>query len=294
MWMNWPDMNTLDLQNKNPAIFEQKQNWDNEFQKALQWLKVELPKTIPEQEKEVYDIIINETFADEVKSGDWKKEDIVIKYIKPWVFSFVGRQTWNVNYFINWKWKIILALWEIEKNNFFIWNWKAFKDAWYIQKEENWKYNMYKVIWTRKNWEDALEWPIDIYSPEYYKAWQDILFYSDILTKYLWLKKSFETSRKLLGIFIEWWSFKFEDLELFKQKWMITPEDYIYWVEEMKKVLVSQCGDARLIKLWIWIKESDLKKYTENNMYNISPVLALECYRALPEEMRDLTKNTKE
>jgi len=31
----------------------------------------------------VYDIIINETFADEVKSGDWKKEDIVIKYIKP-------------------------------------------------------------------------------------------------------------------------------------------------------------------------------------------------------------------
>ncbi len=296
MWMPWPDINNMDLLHQNPAIERNKQSWNNEFQRALKWLKIEIPKTIEEQEKEVYDIIINKTFADEIKGWEWKKEDIIIKYIKPWVFTFINNKTWNVNYFIDWKWEIILALWGLEKNRIFIGKWKSLEFAWYKQKVEDWKYNMYKVIWTRKNWEEVLDWPININSPDYYEAWKNILFFDDMLNKYAFLKIWRNLDKESIEVFIEWWSFKFEDLEIFRQKWLITPEDFNYWIQEMRKVLVSQCGDPRLINLkWLdwktsWIKESDLKKYMENKEYWISPELALECYKALAKEMRDLSE----
>ena len=75
---------------------------------------------------------------------------------------------------------------------------------------------------------------------------------------------------------------------------MIDNETFDYWISEIRKALVSQCQDTRLITLtwfkWesLWIKESDLKTYKEK--WYIDDKLALECFKVLPKEMKDLTK----
>lgn len=295
MWITTsPDVNhSIDM---NTSHIEQKQTWKSESEKsldninsklALQWLKLELPKTKEQEEKEVLELVkkvwLKESF-DENIYDKW----VYIKKVQEWVFTVIPNDTWNVNYFVNEKWEIIFWLWNAQERSFIYENWKAYKEAWYIEKKENWKDNLYQIT---KDW---LKWPIDINSPEYYKAWQDILFYDSLLSKYLELKKSLKASKTLIRIHIKEWAFKFEDLELFRTKWMINDEIFNYWISELKKVLVNQCQDTRLIKLtwfkWesLWIKESDLKTYKEK--WYIDDKLALECFKVLPKEMKDLTK----
>lgn len=293
MWITAsPDINhSIDI---NTSHIEQKQIWKSEFDKsldkinsklALDWLKLELPKTKEQEEKEVLELVKKvwlKTSFENNRFSQW----VNINKIQDWVFSVVSNKTWNVNYFVNEKWKIIFWVFTI-KEEFFISNWKAFEEAWYIEKQENWKYNMYQIS---ENW---IKWPIDINSPEYYKAWTDIIFYNDLLLKFIELKNSIKNTKEELHIFIEWWSFKFEDLELFRAKWMIDDETFAYWLWEIRKVLVSQCDDQRLITLtWfkgesLWIKESDLKTYLEK--WYIDKKLAEECYKVLPKEMKDLS-----
>ena len=61
----------------------------------------------------------------------------------------------------------------------------------------------------------------------------------------------------------------------------------------MKKIIINQCSDKRLINLtWynkesLWIKESDLKRYLE--AWYIDWELAKQCYDVLSEKMKDLT-----
>lgn len=288
-----PDTNhSVDM---NTSHIEQKQTWKSEFDKsldtinsklALDWLKLELPKTKEQEEKEVLELVkkvwLKESF-DENIYDKW----VYIKKVQKWVFTVVPNDTWNVNYFVNEKWEIIFWVFTI-KEEFFISNWKAFEEAWYIEKNENWKYNLYQIT---KEW---LKWPIDINSKEYYKAWTDIIFYNDLLVKFVELKDSIKNTKEQLQIFIEWWSFKIEDLELFRDKWMIDNETFAYWVSELRKVLLSQCNDTRLITLtwfkWesLWIKESNLKTYLKK--WYIDDKLALECFKVLPKEMKDLSK----
>lgn len=281
---------------KEPVHLEQKQKWEKWFEKtlgninsklALDWLKVELPKTKEEQEKEVLELVkirwLRESFEENVYN-EW----ITVNKINDWVFSVVSNDTWNVNYFVNEKWYILFWVWNITER-LFVENWDAYKIAWYTEKKEDWKFNMYKNIW-----KNQLDWPIDINSPEYYKAWTDIVFYADYLNKLLSLKHNFKESKIWIQVLVDWWSFKFEDLEEFKKRWLITPEIFDYWVQEMRKVIVNQCSDKRLINLkWLdWkssgIKESDLRRYLEK--WYITPELAQDCYRVLPKKMRDLNK----
>lgn len=292
MWIiTSPDINhSVDT---NTSHIEQKQTWKSEFDKsldkinsklALDWLKLELPKTKEQEEKEVLELVKTTSLK------DWFDEVydkwVYVKKVQEWVFTVVPNDTWNVNFFVNEKWKIIFWLYNTSKRPF-IANWKALEEAWYLEKRENWKDNLYKLT---PNW---YKWPIDINSPEYYKAWNDIIFYDDVYSKFLELKHSVKNDKEDIRIYAEEWSFKFEDLELFRAKWMIDDETFAYWIWEIRKVLVSQCSDTRLITLtwfkWesLWIKESDLKTYKQK--WYIDDKLALECFKVLPKEMKDLS-----
>lgn len=292
MWITSLDINhSVDM---NTSHIEQKQTWKSESEKsldtiksklALDWLRLEIPETKEQKEKKVLNLILNwENWADIKK--DYKKW-IDIKYIEKWVFLLINKETWNPNYFFDEKGQITLSIWNTRERPF-ISNWKAFEEAWYIEKKENWKYNMYQIT------EKWIKWPIDINSPEYYKAWNDIIFYDDVYTKFLELKHSVKNDKEDIRLYVKHSSFKFEDLELFKTKWMIDNETFNYWISEIRKVLVNQCNDTRLITLtwfkWesLWIKESDLKTYKEK--WYIDDKLALECFKVLPKEMKDLSK----
>ena len=272
--------------NQTPVVQEeitQSQRWIedtiSEINEWLDWLRLELPKTIEQQEKEVLELIkirwLRKSFENN-RFTMW----VTIRKIEEWVFSVVSNKTGNVNYFVDNKWEILFGVFNIKERPF-VENKKAFKYAWYIEKKENWVYNMYKIEW----WKEI--WPIDIDSPEYYQTWLDIIFYADVLNRLLRLKHSVETDKLNIELFIEWGSFKFEDLELFLKKWLITQEIFNYWVKEMQKIIVAQCSDERLIKLKTPVRESDLMKYYSK--WYIDKDTAVECYKAMPSDMRDIT-----
>jgi len=284
-----------DIENNQVPIVQEKvtqsQRWIedtiSEINKWLEWLRLELPKTKEKQEKEVLELVkvrwLKKSFENN-RFSIW----ITINKIKEGVFSVVSNKTWNVNYFVNEKWDIIFWISNIKERPFLD-NGKAYELAWYIERKEGWLYNMYKIVW----WKEV--WPIDIDFPEYYQAWLDIIFYADILNKLVSLKFNDPETKKWIEILVDWWSFKYEDLKLFLERWLITNEIFDYWVEEMKKVIVSQCRDERLINLtWynkesLWIRESDLKRYLE--AWYIDWELAKQCYDVLPDKMKNLSGN---
>ena len=263
--------------NQTPVVQEevtQSQRWIedtiSEINEWLDWLRLELPKTKEQQEKEVLELVLNwEHWKDII--NDYP-EGIILRFIDKYTFAFISKLTWNVNYFVDNNWEILFWLWNIRIRPF-VENRKAFKYAWYKEKKEDWVYNMYKVEWKKE------VWPIYINSPEYYTAWLDIIFYADVLNRLLRLKHNVETDKLNIELFIEWCSFKFEDLELFLKKWLITQEIFDYGVKEIQKVIVAQCSDERLIKLKTPVKESDLMKYYSK--WYIDKDTAVECYKGL-------------
>ncbi len=304
---------TYDTKNNQVPIVQEKtqsQRWIedtlSDINSKLDWLKLELPKTKEEQEKEVLELVkvrwLKESF-DNWKLNNYNCE---VTKIQDWIFSFKW-DNGNVMYFIDNNWEILFWIVNVIDRPF-IKNWKAFEVAWYIEKKENWLYNMYKVEW----WKQI--WPIDINSPEYYQAWHDIIFYSDVTAKLFAIKEKIVETKKWIDIYIDWWSFRFEDLELFLSEWLITKEIFDFWIKEMQKVIVGQCRDERLINMkfdkndfrrkdwtlpeWIdklsiwWIKESDLRRYYVK--WYIDLDIAKECYKVLPEEMKDLTGKKKD
>ena len=267
---------------------------DFNLNSQLESLKLELPKTEEQQEKEVLELIKVRWLKTSFENNRFTQW-VNVNKIQDWVFNVVSNKNWNVNYFVDEKWEVLFWIVALSER-FFVKNWKAFELAWYIEKKEGELYNMYKLI----DWVE--QWPIDINSQEYYKAWQDIIFYANMLSKLLIINnQKFDIKesegvdiKELISVFISWWSFKFEDLELFKSEWIITQEIFDYWISEMQKIIVSQCIDERLINM-VWengeslgIKESDLKRYLEN--WYINPEMANECYQVLPDNMKDLSK----
>jgi hypothetical protein len=273
--------------NQIPIVQEevtQSQRWIEDtiydINKWLEWLKLELFKTKEEQEKEVKQLFENVIFEEEIDK--YFKKWIKVTKIQEWIFSIISNKTGNLNYYVNREWQILFWIFNIKERPF-IENGKAYELAWYIEKKEEWLFNMYKIEW----WKEV--WSIDIDSKEYYKAWLDIIFYADILNKMVSLKFNDPETKKWIEILVDGWSFKYEDLELFLEKWLITKEIFEYWVEEMKKVILNQCSDERLIKLtwfkWesLWIKESDLKRYLD--AWYIDNNLATKCYDVLLDKM---------
>jgi len=272
------------------SYIEKKQDWWSDFDSALNNinsklaldnLKVELPKTKEQQEKEVLTLVQVKWLKKSFESWTYLPNEVVVKKINNWIFILSSIE-WNAQYYIDNNWEIIFWIENITERPF-VKNWKAFEYAWFVEKKENGIYNMYKVEWNKEIW------PIDINSVEYYNAWQDILFYADVFNKLATLKIKLKSDKLDIRLFIESWSFKFEDLDLFLNKWLITQEIFDYWVEEIRKKVISQCSDQRLIKLWIWITENDLKKYLDK--WYINQDIALKCYKNLSDNMKTQKKN---
>lgn len=263
---------------------------DVNSQLAWKWLKLELPtKSLDiaetNEEKQVLELVkkvwLKKSFENN-RFPEWVK----IKKIQEWVFSIISNRTWNVNYFVNEKWKIVMSLLGIEDDYKFIKNWKALEFAWYEQKLEDWKYNLYAVM---NDWERI---PIDINSKFYYFAWKHIIF-TDGLLSIIYMQE--KTTKPLNEDWIEWleqmiedWPVKIENIEKLLEKWLITQEIFNRLLEKIKLILVNQCKDIRLIRIWAWLKESNIKRYFEK--WYIDSELALKCYNALPKEMREPIK----
>lgn len=283
--------NTPDMNHNNDIYtshIEQKQSWQSGFENgledinsklALQWLKLELPKTQEQEEKEVLELVKQKGLKKSFENNRFS-EGVSINKIQNGIFWVVSNKTWNVNYFVNEQWWIIFWLSNIRERPF-VYNGKAFEEAGYREKKENWKNNLYKV-----SWGEYIR-PIDINTIEYYQAWKNIIFYDDVYTKLLELEKSIKNTKEDIILYIKYGSFKVEDLETFKEKWMIDEEIFQYGLTQLRKILPEQCTDERLISLWVWIKESDIKRYLEK--WYIDEKLALDCYNKLPKDMRNLS-----
>lgn len=268
---------------------------DVNSQLTWKWLKLELPtKSLDiaetNEEKQVLELVkkvwLKKSFENN-RFPEWVK----IKKIQEWVFSIISNRTWNVNYFVNEKWKIVMSLLGIEDDYNFIKNWKALEFAWYEQKLEDWKYNLYAVM---NDWERV---SIDINSKFYYFAWNHIIF-TDSLLSIMYIQdkrtKSIIETDEINGLeqMIEKWAIKIENIEKLLEKWLITQEIFNRLLEKIKLILVNQCKDIRLIRIWAWLKESNIKRYFEK--WYIDSELALKCYNAIPEENRDISgKKTK-
>jgi len=136
--------NSYDSENNQTPIVQeevtQSQRWIkdtiSEINEWLDLLRLELPKTIEEQEKEVLELVkirwLKESFEENIYNK-W----VYLNKIQDWVFSLVPRDTWNVNYFIDSKWKILFWLWNIRIRPF-VENKKALKYAGYIERKEDW------------------------------------------------------------------------------------------------------------------------------------------------------------
>jgi len=275
---------TIELQNTN--IWSSLSELKSELEKI-----VDLPKTQFEEEKsiqeekDVLNLLKNITFSDGFEK--YFEKWATIKKIQDWIFWVISNKTWNLNYYVDKNWKILFWIFSI-KDWYFIKNWKAQETAWYKEIKENWKFNMYHID---ENW-DIIWNPIDINSKEYYQAWLNIMFYDDVYSKLYILRKNIQVPKERLDLFIQSWSFTFEDLELFFERKLIDKESFDYWVEEIRKILPKQCIDTRLMTLiWIdwkslWITESKLKRYYEKGYISNDDVI--KCFNLIPDEMKNL------
>lgn len=176
------------------------------------------------------------------------------------------------------------------------------RTAGYVDKKEDGVWNLYELLGTDKNGNYAFGKKLDPRSPEYFKAWQDIVFFADTMNVLSTLKDGDKIPTQGVKNLVEGGSVKFETLEVLLKRKTITKESFDVGVVWLRKYLVAQCADSRfdgfnseaemkddpeLAKLWTPIKESDLKKYFEKGY--IDADLAKKCFEALRPKMRDVT-----
>ncbi|MDD2565699.1 MAG: hypothetical protein PHZ26_01935 [Candidatus Gracilibacteria bacterium] len=241
----------------------------------LNGLKIDIPESISEQEKKVKALVIKGLLED----GEDASEPLSVKFISKGVFAVRGNYK-DIDFIVNEKGENIINI-STQRERVFVENGDVLKLMGLIEKGEKGEHFLYR---------EGSDVSINQDSLEYLNMWKQIAFEADIFGKLINLKNNIKFSRGFLENYIERGSFKFEDLELVKSKGLLeNPKDYEYAIQEIRKRLVSQCGDRRLIKLGIGIKESDLKKYKENKAYGLTDDLVLECFRVLPDNMMDLS-----
>ncbi len=178
----------------------------------------------------------------------------------------------------------------------------AIRTAGYVDKKEDGVWNLYELLGTDKSGGYALGKRLDPRSPEYYKAWQDIAFFTGTMLVLDTLKVRDTIPTQGVKNLVEGGSVKFETLEHLLKTGAITKESFDVGVVWLRKYVVAQCADTRfdgfnseaemkddpeLAKLWTPVKESDLKKYFEKGYVDAD--LAKKCFEALREKMRDVT-----
>ena len=297
MWLStWPDINTpvnmdnFDIGWKNSVdkpYVEQVKAWESNFKKAiwdinsklaLNWKKLELPKTIEEKEKEIYNIVWNINLKEARENWDFTG-NINIRYIDRDVFAIQSDETKNISLFVNEKWKDLMLLWHRQDIltddktwELFPSSIKAMKEVWYYCDFKDWKRDLYKILWEWKNWNFILDdIPLDIFSKEYYLVWKKIIKTDDTLSILLALKEWWKRNINAIDNYSNSWTLTLKFLLLFQDKWLLEkPELFEYWISKM------------------WIKESDVRSAFEK--WEITEQEALKIYQVLPKEKKDINK----
>lgn len=189
------------------------------------------------------------------------------------VFSYEWK---NIDYFVDENLKWVLNLKRIRKENYDLktedeWYKKSLLyvswQAWYIEVEQDWVYNMYEVddvdteTWKFKLWKK-----LDIFTKEYYLAWEKIWFYYRLLQ----LNVSIELPNKKIeeekiSRFIKDKVIKIKDLEIFKNQWQISEEMFKKFLPKVKELLEWQIKDSRFWDIWKQITMEELKDYLDKN-----------------------------
>jgi hypothetical protein len=158
--------------------------------------KVGLKAEMPESPQAQVQRIREETFQSLDKKGKGiPLEDIHAWRVKNDVFAVQYTKS-GVTFFQNSKGESIMNLAQEAKSPFIknyknseVNDGKGITEAGYIEKKENGIWNMYELIGTDQRGEVVLGKKLDPKSPEYFKAWQDIVFYADTLNVLFGLKK---------------------------------------------------------------------------------------------------------
>jgi hypothetical protein len=105
--------------------------------------------------------------------------------------------------------------------------------AWFVF----WKnLELHKISWF-KNWKLIIKWKVDTYSKEYYQAWKKILRASwDIFVNTI-LNSDSKTKfhHNSFDALLDTGAVDRDILEKIKEKWIITNEDYKFWLQFLEK-----------------------------------------------------------
>lgn len=281
--------------------------------------KVGLKAEIPESPQAQIQRIREENFRSLIKQGvNTPLENIQVWRVQNDVFAVQVTKS-SITSFQKGNGEIIMNPWEEAKSPFIknyknpeINDGKGITEAGYIEKKEDGVWNLYELIGTDQKGESILGKKLNPKSPEYFKAWQDIVFYSDTLNVLFSIKNNMDIPETGIENLVRGGSMKIETLELLLKKWNITQEVFQFGVWEMRKILVSQCQDSRfdgfnaetelqndpeLMRLWTRIKESDLKRYYDTKLPNgeryIDEKLVAQCFAVLPVNLRDVSGGKK-
>lgn len=192
---------------------------------------------IEQQTKIVHNILWNKVLE------EWKEQKypkwIEVTFLEKNVFLVIDKNTQIPKIFTNSEWEVILSIIARHKqyliqDNTKNWNpWRAMLKAWFIFWEN---LKIHKIVWY-ENWSLIINWKIDTHSKEYYHVWKKILFS-------LWelqIKNTLNSDSKIkfhhnpFDALLDTWAVTKEILEKINDKWILTPEDYQFWLDFFKK-----------------------------------------------------------
>lgn len=131
----------------------------------LKWLKIDIPESITEQEKNVKWIILE----DLKKRWEFVPDNLTVKFISKWVFATKWDEK-DVSVFVNERWETILNIF-LNRQRLYIENWEVFKFLWLTEKIEGWEHKIYR---------EGSNNPIRQDSLDFFKTWQQIVFTADV------------------------------------------------------------------------------------------------------------------
>ena len=198
-------------------------------------------KTIEQQEENVTHIVFEDI-----------KKEWLSEYFPKWIeskkvdndtFLIIDTNTNKPYIFVDSKWEMLINL-PIKYRETYIktnsnWNpWRAMlKSGFVFWQNKVWSnLDLYKIVWY-KNWQLEFSWKIDLYSKEYYQAWKKIVYNQWILE----IKTALESDDKTpynhywIEALLDSWAMTKEVLDQFKEKWIVSQEDYEYWLNYLEK-----------------------------------------------------------
>lgn len=252
MWLsNTPDINHNMGLNTSTIHIEKKQEWWNSLNDTidklnsklvLNNLKVELPKTKEQKEKDVYNNIYkyDESFLGAIKDSKFKQW-ITVKYITKDIFSVYSNKTKDISFFANKKWETLIFVayreWSFidENNKFLDTALNTFEKTWYFMNAEKWDRNIYKIIWKDKKWEFILsEKPLDKNSIDYFNALKTMINHYDTTFILISLKHKWKTSKWHTDDYVNSKALNLKFLQLIKNKNLFETHDtFEYAIKNM-------------------------------------------------------------